>query len=96
MADKRFDPEDPMEMMAVGLPCSSEDYDAMVEAIIEEFFWMGWPDETIFHMFEHSFYQLPHAVLKQRGEPYVRDAIRRVREAWRPKGIEGGIHGPRP
>ncbi len=84
MADKRFDAEDPMHFMGVGLECSPEEFDQMVETIIEEYLLLGWTDGMVLQMFKAPFYQLTHSILRVKGEPYVLEAIARVRKAWTP------------
>jgi hypothetical protein len=85
MADKRFDPEDPMNFVGVGMECSPEEFDRMVETIIEEYMLMGWTEARIRDMFRMPFYQLTHAIYLQKGEPYVQARIDRVRNAWSPQ-----------
>jgi hypothetical protein len=85
MADKKFDPEDPMEFMGVGMASDAAGFQAMVDTIIEEYVLMGWSDALILKAFTTPFYQLTYAVYQQKGEPYVLEAIARVREAWSPK-----------
>jgi hypothetical protein len=87
MAEKEFDPEDPMQFIGVGMECDAETFDRMVETIIEEYLLLGWPDETIYSMFTLEYYQLPHAVFKSKGEAYVRSAIRKVRRMWDPRTV---------
>lgn len=87
MAEKHFDAEDPMAFVGVGMECDEANFNEMVEAVIEEFMLMGWPDARILEMFRQPFYQLPHAVLKLKGEPYVSDAIARIRKMWSPPQI---------
>lgn len=84
MADKLFDPEDPMHFMGVGMACDPKEFDEMVEAVIEEFLLMGWTDRMVLQMFHTPFYQLPYSVLQQKGEAYVLEAMARVRKAWTP------------
>lgn len=87
MADKRFDPDDPMEFIGVGVNSDAEGFRTMTEAIIEEYLLMGWSEEQVLEMFRQPFYQLPYAIRQHKGEPYVREAIARVRRLW----TEGGV-----
>lgn len=89
MADKCFDPEDPMEFIGVGMLSNEQGFADMVEAIVEEYMMLGWPDRVILGMFRNPFYQLPHAVYRLKGEPYVQGVIRRVREMWSAAGGKG-------
>ena len=71
------DQDDPMEFMAVSLPAlSAEDEDEMVRCVIEEYCWLGFDEEQLWHMFTNPFYQATHQFYKQRGE----DKVRRLME----------------
>lgn len=83
MTDKRFDPDDPMQFVGVGMPCDAAAFQCMTESIIEEYLMLGWPDAKILQMFRMPFYQLPHAILKLKGEEWVCETIARVRGLWR-------------
>lgn len=83
MADKCFDPDDPMQFMGVGMGCDAATFDLMVETIVEEYMLLGWSDEHVLTMFRMPFYQLPYAIRQQKGEPYVKEIIARVRGAWK-------------
>lgn len=83
MAEKRFDPEDPMALTGAVLPLSEKESVAaeeeMARTIVEEFALLGRDDEEILKLFRNPFYRFPHQVYRARGEKYVRNLIRKTR-----------------
>jgi hypothetical protein len=79
MADKEFEPEDPLEPVAVALDTPGHDgMDAMARCFVEEFAMMGWPPGRIFRLFTIPEYAASYSVYQERGEQYVRSIIRSV------------------
>ena len=69
-----------MALRGVALPGDTQA--AMAETFVEEFLKMGYGDEVILKIFQNPHFAGAHGVLKDRGEPYVRELIARVRSIW--------------
>ena len=79
MADKEFEPEDPLEPVAVALDTPGHDgMEAMARCFVEEFALMGWPPARIFRLFTIPEYAASYSIFQERGEQYVRSIIRSV------------------
>jgi hypothetical protein len=84
MPKDEFDPEDPMELVGVGLP--GGDANAMARCLVEEYVQLGYDDDTLWNLFRAPFFAGLHAILLQRGDEYVAAIIREAREKlgyWR-------------
>lgn len=79
MAEKEFEPDDPMELMGVETPGS---LDEMAQCLVEEYIRDGWDDESLIRLFSDPFYRATHHIYQVKGEGYVRDLITRMREKW--------------
>ena len=97
MAEKKFEAEDPMEL--VGAICEGGDADAIEEmgrTFVEELARMGWPREDIIAVFADPFYRGPHTVFRSKGMLFVaalvesilggQDATRQARRSEAPQG----------
>ena len=73
MPKNEFDPEDPMEFMALSLP--GDTTNAMAECFVEEYALMGYHQDIVFKLFTNPFYVALHNVYKEKGEEYVRKLI---------------------
>ncbi len=83
MPKEEFDPEDPMEMVAVELPGQSEEQlREMALCFAEEFIRDGWSEEKLFAMFQNPFYQGPYLVWQQKGDEFVRSVIQEAGKRW--------------
>ncbi len=78
MPKDELDHDDPLECMGVALP--GDTTEAMAEAFVEEYLLMGYGDDELLALFQDRFYMAPHLVWRTKGEPWVRDLIRRVHE----------------
>ncbi len=86
IAKKEFEPDDPLEMVGVELPCQSEkELRDMALCFAEEFIREGWNKDKIFGMFRHPFYQGPHLAWKQKGDEFILSAIDEAMKMWRPE-----------
>ncbi len=79
MAEKRFEDDDPMVLVAAGVP--GDDADA-AESFIDEFVRLGFSDEQLLELFRNPFYQATHRIFRTRGEAFVTSLIVQVRERW--------------
>ncbi len=77
---KDVDPEDPMEFVGMAFPGDTRD--AMAECFVEEYILQGFQDDMILRLFSNPDYAITHAYFAERGEPYIRDLISRVRGRW--------------
>jgi len=82
MPKDEFDPEDPMELVGVGLFTDEDTTDPMTECFIEEFMRMGYNHKQLLALFRNPHYTGMNMVLQNRGEQYVRDQISEVFARW--------------
>ncbi|MBI3091164.1 MAG: hypothetical protein HYY96_10890 [Candidatus Tectomicrobia bacterium] len=80
MAEKAFDPEDPMELVGVELPGC--DPAQMLDDIVQEYLLMGWGAAQILELFRSPHFTATHRILQLMGEPYVTERVDRLAEAW--------------
>ncbi len=90
MAEKVFAKEDPLALTGMALDLSKEEArraeEEMAECFVEEYMRIGHGDEDILALFQNPFYRATHAILKSRGEGFVRELIGGVRRGERPQG----------
>ena len=80
MAEKKFEQDDPFEMVGVVLPEAMDDA-ALAEmacCFVEELARMGYGRERLMRVFRDPFYKGPHAVYRSKGEEFVRALVDRV------------------
>ena len=80
MAEKKFEQEDPFEMVGVVLP-EVMDHAALTEmacCIVEELARMGYGRERLMRVFRDPFYKGPHAVYRSKGEEFVKALVDQV------------------
>ena len=82
MPKDEFDPEDPLEAVAVELPCDEDTLVPMAECFIEEFMRMGYSPEEILGLFQHPLYAGPLMVTRTRGTAFVRQLIADTFKKW--------------
>ena len=82
MPKNEFDPEDPMEMVGVGIFTDEDTTDLMTECFIEEFMRLGYDYMQLLTLFRDPFYTGPNMVLQNRGEPYVCQKIAEIFAQW--------------
>ncbi len=84
MPKDEFGNQDPMELMGVVLPGDEGTLDAMAECFIDEYVRMGWTEQRLMVLFKNPMFLATHRVYLQKGEPYVRELIRRTLNKWYP------------
>ena len=84
---KEIEPDDPMELVGVGLPEGDVDY--MAECLIEEFMLLGWSERQVMGLFSRPFYGTMHRIYLEKGEDHVRALIQRVGDTWRQGCMRG-------
>ena len=79
---KTFEPEDPMELVGVGLEEEPDDeaLDDMAWSIVEEYVRMGWSGDRILRLFQSPAFRMTHNILRVKGEEYVRGLVASVDE----------------
>ena len=79
MADKAFEPDDPMALVGVDLP---GDTDLLAAGLVEEYVRLGASDEALLAIFRNPFFAGAHAIWRAQGEDHVRSLIARARARW--------------
>jgi hypothetical protein len=80
MADKDFDPDDPMELVGVELGDGSSEQ--MAECLVEEYVRDGWDDENLLRLFHDPFYRTTYRICQEKGDEYILALISRTRQKW--------------
>ncbi len=81
MAQKEFDPEDPMELVGVEAP--GGDPDQALDTIVQEYLWLGWNSLQILMLFRSPQFGVTHQIYRQKGEAYVKARVQRLTQEWR-------------
>jgi hypothetical protein len=85
MADKRFEKDDPMELVGNVLDEGGDQaMDEMGRTFVEELARMRWSREDILTVFLDPFYRGPHTVFRAKGLGYVTALIDDVLGGGRP------------
>jgi len=79
---KRFEPDDPMQLVGVALPADADALDEMARCLVEEYMREGWEEDPLLELFRNPFYRGPHMIYRARGEAYVRAVIAETRARW--------------
>jgi hypothetical protein len=82
MPKDEFDFEDPFELNGVALLTEEDTTDAMCECFIEEFLRLGYNSKQVLALFRNPNYLGMNMVLRNRGEPFVRDQIAEIFARW--------------
>lgn len=77
---KPFEPDDPMELVGVGMP--TESLDEMAEVLVEEYARLGWNEKRLWMLFKNPFFRATHAIYHAKGETYVNELIARTLAKW--------------
>src|SRR3990172_9757928 len=94
MAEKDFEPGDPMGLVGVGVPAGEPDL--MAECLVEEYVRLGTSDAQLLAIFTNPFFAGAHALYRTRGEDHLKAVIERVRAQWgRPRFTTTEVGGPR-
>ena len=80
MADKDFEPDDPMGLVGVGIPGGEPDL--MAECLVEEYVRLGTSDAQLLAIFKNPFFAGAHALYRSRGEERIKTVIERARAQW--------------
>jgi hypothetical protein len=76
MPKDEFVAEDPMELVGMVMPGGHGMLEAMADAIIEEYVLLGWEEQRLMTLFNNPLFLATHRIYRQKGEDYVRAAIR--------------------
>ena len=88
MPKDEFDPEDPLELVGVEVPCT--DPDQVMDDIVQEYLFMGWSPAQILFLFWSPYYGATHQIYKQKGKAYVKERVQQLAEEWRQGWLPGG------
>ena len=77
---KKFEPEDPMELMGVEVP--GGDPDQVLDGIVQEYLLLGWKPPRILSLFRSPYFSGTHQIYRQKGEAYVKERVQRLAEEW--------------
>ena len=79
--DKEFSHNDPMALMpaVMDMPMDEASYRRMAETFVEEYMLLGFSDKDIAGLFRNPFFRATHEILKIKGESYVMELIKEVR-----------------
>lgn len=79
--DKEFAADDPLALVpaVMDAPMDEESYRQMAETFVEEYMLLGFSDEKIAELFRNPFFRATHEILKSRGESYVMELIKEIR-----------------
>jgi hypothetical protein len=70
------DPEDPMQLVGVGLPTGDLDSVVdMAECFVEEFLRLGHPQDQVLEMFRNPFYRAAHGAYEALGEERIASIV---------------------
>ena len=83
MAEKRFEDDDPMELVGMVMPGEPGQLEAMAEAFVDEYARLGWDEKRILALFVNPFFLATHRIYRQKGEAYVRELISKTCAKWR-------------
>jgi len=93
VADKPFEPDDPLELVGVVVPSGADALDDMARCFVEEYLREGWDERRLLALFRNPFFRAPHMIYQMRGEDYVKDVIAEATArwgVWRTAGEEAG------
>src|SRR3989304_6067389 len=95
MADKDFEPDDPMGLVGGGGPEGGADL--MAECLVEEYVRLGTSDAQLLAMFKNPFFAGAYALYRARGEDHLKSVIERARAQWgRPRFTTTEVGGGGP
>lgn len=80
MAEKAFEPDDPVELVGVALP--EGDFEEMIKCLVEEYIRDGWDDAGLLHLFRDPFYRVTHRIYQEKGEAHVLALMASLRQKW--------------
>jgi hypothetical protein len=82
MADKPFEPDDPLALVGVAIEADAAAADAMARCLVEEYLREGWTPERLLALCRNPFYRALHAIYRERGEDGMRAVIAEAAATW--------------
>lgn len=82
MPKDEIDIEDPLELNGAVVPCEEDNDEAMAQAFIEEFMFMGFRRDRILSLFQNPDYVGPNRVFRSKGADYVTALVDRTLADW--------------
>jgi hypothetical protein len=77
---KEYDPEDPMELVAVEIP--TDEPNLVLDGIVQEYLLMGWSASQIMSLFRSPFYAATHNIYRSQGHTHVRRRVQQLADQW--------------
>ncbi len=79
--EREFDAEDPLALVPAVLdtPLDEDSHRQMAETFVEEYMLLGFSDEKIAELFRDPFFRATHEILRSKGESYVVELIKEIR-----------------
>ena len=79
--DRTFEDGDPLELVPVVLdtPADDDSCQRMAQTFVEEYMTLGFSDDQIAELFRKPFYRATHNILTIKGEAYVMELIKELR-----------------
>jgi hypothetical protein len=79
--EREFDVDDPLALVpaVLGKPLDEDSHRQMAETFVEEYMLLGFPDEKIAELFHNPFFRATHEILRRKGESYVMELIKEIR-----------------
>ena len=79
--DREFEADDPLALVpaVMDVPMDDASYRQMAETFVEEYMLLGFSDEKIAELFHNPYYRATHQILKSKGEAYVTELIKEIR-----------------
>lgn len=82
MPKDQYDPEDPLEAIAVEVPSDEDTLVPMAECFIEEFMRSGYSQVQVLGLFQNPLYAGPLLVTRARGTAFVKELIAATFAKW--------------
>ena len=76
------DPQDPMNLVGVGVPCNADAQREMASVFAEEFARLGYSRDRILKLFHNPFYAAPHRAFLDLGATEIERLVEEVVDLW--------------
>lgn len=86
--EKEFEDEDPMILVGMVLHGEPGQLEAMAECLVEEYIRLGWDEPRLMTLFVNPVFLAIHRIYRWKGEPYVRELVRKTCAQW---GVVGNL-----
>ncbi len=90
MPHDKYEPDDPMMLVGVGLPGGPESSRDMAYTFAEEFARMGYGEQDLLRLFQDPFYQSAHSAFELLGEKAIIEIVGECVGVWETVHRAGG------